>query len=130
VPNQTEVLPARPGVREADRRSTVGVAEQAVRGQVLFRAVNERIAELTDLGAGLGVNLFICECGNDVCAESLEIRAAEYEAVREHGERFVVLAGHESSELEHVVDGNDRFLVVQKDGAAAELAIAGDPRRS
>jgi hypothetical protein len=36
-----------------------------------------------------------------------------------------VKAGHQLSGLEHVVDGNERFLVVEKDGAAADVAIAG-----
>lgn len=86
---------------------------QTARSHGLFREVNERIAELTSRLDGIGVNLFICECSNDSCAESLEITPTEYEAVRAHGDRFIVLAGHQLPRTEHVVDGNGRFLVVE-----------------
>ena len=102
--------------------------EEAARSQVAFREVNERIAELSTLLDGLGMNLFICECSDDACAESLEVTPAEYEAVRAHGGRFAVVAGHQLPEVERVVDGNERFLVVEKFGDAAQVAIARDPR--
>jgi hypothetical protein len=101
---------------------------QAARSQLMFREVNERIAELTTMLDGLGINLLICECSDDSCAESLQITPAEYEAVRAHGKRFVVLAGHQLPGIERVVDGNERFLVVEKVGEAGEVAMRGDPR--
>jgi hypothetical protein len=52
----------------------------------------------------------------------------EDQAVRANGARFVVVDGHQLPGVEHVVGGNDRFLVVEKDGLAAEMALAGDPR--
>ena len=105
--------------------------ERAARSQVMFREVNERIAELSGTQLEpIAMSLFICECSDDGCAESLEITPAEYEAVRAHGDRFVVLAGHQLPDEEHVVDGNERFLVVEKDGRAAEVARHADPRGS
>lgn len=106
-----------------DRGAADGAAvEKAARNQVVFREVNERIAELTGLLNETGFNLFICECSDPACAESLEITAAEYEAVRADGARFVIVRGHEIPEAERVVDGNGRFIVVEKTGAAAEIA--------
>jgi hypothetical protein len=99
------------------------------RRQVVFREVNERIAELTGLLNETGVNLLICECSDPGCAESLEITPEEYEAVRADPARFVVLRGHQMLEGERVVDGNGRYLVVEKLGVAAEIADAHDPRR-
>ena len=104
--------------------------ETAARHQVVFREVNERIAELTGLLNEIGFNLMICECSDPSCAESLEITPAEYEAVRANPARFVVRRGHELSEVERVVDGNGRYLVVEKIGAAAEIASAGASSRS
>lgn len=104
--------------------------QRAARSQLIFREVNERIAELSRLHDGVGISLFICECNADSCAASLEVTRAEYEQVRAHGDRFVVLRGHELPGIERVVDGNERFLVVEAIGDAAEVAIAGDPRRS
>lgn len=101
--------------------------EAAARNQVVFREVNQRIAELSALRNDLGFNLLICECSDPACAVALEVTYAEYEAVRADPRRFVVLAGHEIPTIERIVDGNARFLVVEKVGAAAEVAEAGLP---
>jgi hypothetical protein len=99
--------------------------EKAARNQVVFREVNERIAELTELVNETGFNLFICECSDAACAESLELTREEYEAVRADPARFVVLDGHQMPEVERVVGGNGRYLVVETIGPAAEIAHAG-----
>lgn len=88
--------------------------ERADQSHVVFREVNERISALTGVLAGLEMHLLVCECSDDACAESIEITPAEYEAVRGHGDRFLVLPGHHLPAVEQVVDGNDRFLVVEK----------------
>ena len=103
--------------------------QKSARNQLVFREVNERIAELTSDGNETGVTLFICECSDRACAESLEITPAEYEQVRGDGARFIVLPGHEQPEVEHVVDRSTRFVVVEKDGADATAARDADPRR-
>lgn len=103
--------------------------EIAARHQVVFREVNERIAELTGLVNETGFNLLICECSNPACAESLQITPEEYEAVRASPARFVVIDGHQLPEVERVVEGNDRYIVVEKVGEAAQIAAAEDPRR-
>jgi hypothetical protein len=104
----------------------VGSAELAGRRQSAFREVNEQIAKLTDSLVTTSHRLFVCECDDTSCAESLEITEAEYADVRADGARFVVLPGHQLPDVERVVDGNGRFLVVEKVGAAAEVALAAD----
>jgi hypothetical protein len=111
-------------------RETAFAVEKNARSQVLFREVNEHIAELSNDWRETRVSLFICECSSQACAESLEITAAEYERVRADGARFVVLPGHQVPDVERVVGGSGRFLVVEKLGAAAAIARASDPRRS
>jgi hypothetical protein len=113
--------------RVPERESAVSVEKNA-RFQVLFREVNVHIAELSKDGRETSVSLFICECSSEACAESLEITAAEYERVRTHGARFVVLPGHQLPDVERVIDGSSRFLVVEKLGAAAAIARGADPR--
>lgn len=105
-------------------------AEQAARHQAVFREVNEQIAKLTGPADATGLSLFICECSDTNCAESLEVTPAEYEAVRSKGTRFLLVPGHEREGIERVVDGNGRFLVVEKLGRAAATADAHDPRRA
>ncbi len=103
--------------------------EDKARSQVVFREVNEHIAELSGDWGETGVGLFVCECSDPACAEALEISPAEYERVRADGARFLVVAGHQLPEVERVVEGNDRFLVVEKFGAAAMVARDSDPRQ-
>jgi hypothetical protein len=74
------------------------------------------------------VQLFICECSDDDCAESVEATLSDYEAIRTNGTRFLLAPGHEQAAIEHVVGGNDRFVVVETVGEAAAIALQHDPR--
>jgi hypothetical protein len=103
----------------------MSTTDEHARRQTVFREVNENIASLTIL-AEIGCQLFICECSNTACAESLELTVEEYEAVRAHPTRFVVKPGHQLAGIERVVEGNGRFLVVEKIGTSAE---DGNPAR-
>lgn len=98
--------------------------------EALFREVNENIASLTGLLTETDHQLFICECSNTACAESLELTAEEYETVRAHPTRFVVKPGHQLAGIERVVDGNGAFLVVEKIGRTADIAQTDDARHT
>jgi hypothetical protein len=52
----------------------------------------------------------------------------EYESVRAEATHFIVLAGHQDPSVERVTYSNERFLVVEKQGAAALDALENDPR--
>ena len=108
--------------------ATVENVEKCARNQVIFREVNEHIADLGRRWSVTGVSLFICECSDPECAESLRITPAEYEWVRADGARFVVVSGHQLPEGECVIETNDRVLVVEKVGPAATVARTSDPR--
>jgi hypothetical protein len=102
-------------------------AERLARNEALFREVNERIAEVSS-SWGTDRAAAVCECANEGCAETIELAASEYEAVRAHGERFVLRAGHEDPEIERVVERGERFIVVEKMGDGARVARDLDPR--
>ena len=55
---------------------------------------------------------------------------AEYEKLRRIPTHFAVLRGHDIPEVERVVEENERFVVVEKFGESAVVAINLDPRRS
>jgi len=96
--------------------------------QQLFREVNERIAELNQTFQIEGRSEFLCECSQEECKEPVSISLDEYEAVRGESTRFFVLPGHEDQSVENVVSRNDRYVVVEKIGEAAEEADDLDPR--
>ena len=72
---------------------------------------------------------FICECMDATCDEPVAVTVEEYEHVRQGGNRFIVLPGHDVAEIEEVTDASERFLVVSKLGAGAPMAELLDPRK-
>jgi hypothetical protein len=96
---------------------------RAARNQALFRAVNEKLKELNDSFASLADRFTIaCECADRSCIEMVEIRPDEYLAVRAEPRRFVVLPGHVYPDVETVVGEYDIYVVVEKTGAAEDVA--------
>jgi len=108
--------------------------ERQARNEALVREVNESIKVLDRSAAmsgavdGVKTFGFRCECGREGgCAGMVWMTLEEYEVVRDQDDRFVLVPGHETEELEHVVDGNERFVIVDKVDAA-EPFVADDPR--
>jgi hypothetical protein len=86
--------------------------ERLVENELLFRQVNERIAELSDDWDGeLEI---VCECANERCTRVISVPADEYERVRRQPDRFIVLGGHQVAKIENVVESTERYLVVEK----------------
>lgn len=97
--------------------------QRAARNESLFREVNENIAKLEGrYGTSVAETVFICECSNDRCTEHVPLDVETYHRVREHPRRFVVLPGHVDGTVEAVVETTPGYLVVQKTGAAGDIA--------
>ena len=56
------------------------------------------------------------------CIETLELSLAEYESIRASPIRFPVKVGHDYPEFERMVALSDAYALVEKIGAAAEVA--------
>ena len=95
---------------------------------VLFREVNERIAEIADTWSLDDVRGVLCECDSRECGEAIDLTRAEYEAVRAHPARFVTVVAHLRSARERVVEQRDGYVVVEKLGSEASDAAAWNPR--
>jgi hypothetical protein len=93
--------------------------------EATFRKVNEGI----DAGSDDDRKVFACECGRLGCNELMELSRSEYDAVRDHPRRFVLLACHELPDIERVIDRHDDYVVVEKLGRAGDIAERTDPRR-
>ena len=112
------------GDERADEREV-----RAARNQALFRAVNERIRDVTEGLASITETFVIaCECADIECIETLAIPPDEYVAVRGEPRQFAVLPGHVYPDVERVVEERDAYVVVEKTGAAAEVVEALDPQ--
>ena len=101
--------------------------ERAAANEALFREVNERIKDIA-VSLESRRTAALCECSDAACTATIDIDVDEYEAVRRHGARFAVIAGHDDPSIERVVDRTDRFIVVEKTGEGADIARERDPR--
>jgi hypothetical protein len=103
--------------------------ERLARNEALFRDVNERVRAIAVVhGEDEHVYGFFCECSNSDCTFRLKATLAQYEAVRAHGDRFLVVPEHALPEIETVVERTDEWWVVQKHGEPAQLVEELDPR--
>ena len=107
--------------------------ERVARNEVLFREFNERVEDMADAsdvrdeGEALRIE-FVCECGDLDCLERVQLTRTTYEQVRSDPRRFVVAPGHEDPEVARVVAAREAYVVVEKVGDAARIAIEHDPR--
>jgi hypothetical protein len=103
-------------------------AERAARNEAVFRRANERIEQrLDDLSLADGRSPFLCECDDPLCTHPVRLTAAEYEAVRAHPTRFLVVSGHQAAHAD-TVGRHDQYDVIEKHGTAGDIAAALDPR--
>ena len=107
-------------------------AERVARNDALFREANERIlsaADSMELDHSEALP-FLCECADESCTTVLQLSEDEYEAVRAHPTHFINARGHAANggRWVRVLDEFDRYTVVEKIGAAAEIVAELDSR--
>ena len=103
-------------------RSTVSgpQPERVAENEAFLREVNARIAEKTIELAGEVVEPtqqecdFLCACGRSNCTEIISLTIAEYENAQNDDDLFLIAPGHETSELERVVERHESYVVVKK----------------
>lgn len=86
--------------------------------EAVFRKVNEQIeslnrgmAEVSDMKLHI-----VCECGDLNCVERLVVEIDDYERIRADRELFLIKEGHETPDVEDVVEHTDAYEVVRKHG--------------
>jgi len=97
--------------------------ERIAKNETAFRAANREL-ERADLEEGGGADQLIevlCECGRQGCSGMITLTVADYDRVHAQDDRFVVVAGHESTEIEKVVEERNGYLVVDKFGEAEDI---------
>jgi hypothetical protein len=98
--------------------------ERLATNQALYRTVNEKLRALNgafEEAARIGGE-WVCECADTDCTAVVSAQASEYEAIRANPRTFIVYPGHVFPEVERVVGENERFAIVEKFGAGAEVA--------
>jgi hypothetical protein len=97
--------------------------KRIAKNEGVFRAANREI-ERAEQEAGGGRDQLmevLCECGREGCSGVITLTVAEYDDAHSQDDRFVVLRGHESAEIEGVVKERASYLVVDKFGKAEDI---------
>jgi len=102
--------------------------QRAGAGEAAIRDVNEGIErgqwpgdEDTPIG-------FRCECARVGCNRLVELTVRQYEQIRSHPRRFVVVPGHELPDVETVVATRPSYVIVEKRDQAGAVAEQNDRR--
>ena len=107
-------------------------ARKLALNQSTFRSANERMerAALSHRFEPSQRVPFICECADPGCREIVMLSFLDYEAIREHPNRFFLVAGHEDAEDAHerVLEAEHGYAVVEKIGTAGVEAARLDMR--
>lgn len=104
------------------------VQRRVAANEARLREVNEAIERgrwTADDAERVG---FRCECARLGCDQVIELTIAEYEHVRAHPRRFVLIQGHQVQGEDTLVDSGSGWVVVDKRDLAGALAEATDPR--
>lgn len=97
--------------------------ERIAKNEEVFRAANRELERAEeDLGpAADGVLEVLCECGREGCKGIIKLTMSDYNTVHSQEDRFVVLPGHQTAEIERVVEDRGDYVVVDKFGDAEEI---------
>jgi hypothetical protein len=102
--------------------------QRIARNESIFRNVNEAIESGHWPGEDATPLAFRCECGRLGCSRLIEITVGDYERVRAHARRFLIVCDHDISKAETVVETHADYVVVEKRGEAGRVAAVTDPR--
>jgi hypothetical protein len=90
--------------------------DRRIRNELLFRSVNEKLRGLNVEFEGFAGEraLFVCECARLYCIEQIELAVETFDEICSVPDRFLVIPGHESVEVERVVSREPLYLVIEK----------------
>jgi len=104
--------------------------ERAARNEAAFRVANEGLEEkAAELGFGAARTPYLCECEDPACTKVIELTKKQYESVRAHPKRFVMVAGHQEAD-DQIIEEQAGFTVIEKQGEEGVLVAERDPRSS
>src|SRR3954451_19739309 len=90
--------------------------------EALFREVNSRIDGVNKAFAvATGTMSIVCECGARDCIEQIPIGQAEYERVRSDPSLFAVVPGHETADVDDIVERHETYDIVRKHAGVPRL---------
>jgi hypothetical protein len=103
---------------EEARRRKLRLAEN----ETLFRKINDDL-ELRRWGEDEEeMREFVCECSNINCAERILMAGSAYRRIRSRPRWFAIIDGHQTPQIEPVVERHEGYVVVELTGEAGDVA--------
>ena len=81
--------------------------------QRAFRIGNERLRGAVEATAGGEPVPFLCECTDDTCLGRVELTLEEYDRIRAHENRFLIVRGHATLPGDTIVQENRSHQIVE-----------------
>ena len=94
--------------------------ERIAHNECWFRDLNRRKVEW--MSSGLTTSGFRCECGSEDCGVRVPLSKREWDEARSEANRFAVAPGHVAYDVEVVIKEYPDFWLVEKQGAAKDIA--------
>jgi hypothetical protein len=89
--------------------------DRCAENQYRFNKANDRLHDLLEERVRPDQRIpFLCECADDTCLESIELKVSEYERLHENAHVFVIVSGHPRVDGEVVLYRGDGFEQVEK----------------
>lgn len=125
VASQSDPVPQRSVLAHVEDPHAVLLAE----AQCQLRDINVRIYELSKRRNGTRFHRLVCECPDLACFTRITVASSDYEAVRRFPTRFLIAPSHLYASLDRPVEDKGDYLVVEKVGVGASVALKSDPGR-
>lgn len=93
--------------------------QRRIKNELIFKGENDRIHDLAEnvlAGADayfLPIN-FTCECSDTNCVQKIALSLEDYNVAHQYHNRFILVPGHEQSDIEQAVDRERRYIIVEK----------------
>ena len=107
--------------------------ERIAENETRFRDANETLLHrFEEMKIDPEETIFLCECGDSDCTQTIRLTLSEYESVRSDANTFALVPGHEDAATEAVTEAviakNERFTVVEKRAEYRDITEGSDPR--
>lgn len=79
-----------------------------------FASANERILASAERFGFDQLVPFICECSKTTCTETIRLSVDTYRQAKNGSDAFILLPGHENSQVEKIVAHGNGYVLVEK----------------
>ncbi|MDR7301378.1 formate/nitrite transporter family protein [Haloactinomyces albus] len=105
-------------------------ARRLAENEAVFSRLSERLRQRSSAnGEPEGIAQFRCECSTSNCTTEITMSVDDYRHLRSHSRWFAVVSGHQTPEIEPVVEEHHDYLIVERNEKAGEPILRPRPWR-